>query len=647
MPMWIRNHSAPPRSRTTAMILGGFCVFLAGCLPSSVKPDGADMNTTGRVFYVSASLGNDDNDGLSPEWPWRGLERVNATPLGPGDRVLFKRGDTWRGQLVPQSGQKGAPITYGAYGEGDKPVLLGSVSRSDPGDWCDEGNHIWATVKPVFTERAPLSNFAAVSWSVHAESGAQVKTAALDGAPAGGLPGLRIECAGSGSAGNHVQLSTRSFPIKEGEYYLFAFRARCTKPFTLRSISLMKQGRPWTGYGGSNASALAVGPDWAEHSVRFKAGVTADDARITLYLGGALPAGAVLCFQPVSMTRMQCNTAEVLSIDVGNVIFDHGQSVGVKKWKPSDLKRQGDYWYDGADWQVKIYSERNPAELHRSIELALRRHIVSQGGKSHVAYESLALRYGAAHGFGGGATAHIVIRDCDISYIGGGHQFTTPDGRPVRFGNGIEFWDGAGDCLVEGCRIWEIYDAALTNQGGSPNVQEDIIYRNNVIWNSEYSFEYWNRPESSKTRRIRFENNTCVNAGWGWGHAQRPDRNGRHLMFYHNQAETTEFSVRNNLFYQATESCLRMGNDWSAGLTMDHNCWFQPAGALIVFLKESFTPAQFAEYQSRTRMDARSIVADPKFVNVAALDFRLCDDSPARGLSADGGPAGSRMRLQQ
>jgi len=62
---------------------------------------------------------------------------------------------------------------------------------------------------------------------------------------------------------------------------------------------------------------------------------------------------------------------------------------------------------------------------------------------------------------------------------------------PLR--NGIEFWSNARDCLVEGCRLWEIYDAALTNQGNGTNQQVNITYRDNVIWNSEYSFEYWNR----------------------------------------------------------------------------------------------------------------------------------------------------------
>jgi len=70
-----------------------------------------------ETYYVS-STGNDTHDGRSPQSAWRSLDKVNAATLRPGDKVLFKRGDVWRGQLRPQSGHDGAPISYGAYDEG-------------------------------------------------------------------------------------------------------------------------------------------------------------------------------------------------------------------------------------------------------------------------------------------------------------------------------------------------------------------------------------------------------------------------------------------------------------------------------------------------------------------------------------------------
>jgi hypothetical protein len=327
---------------------------------------------------------------------------------------------------------------------------------------------------------------------------------------------------------------------------------------------------------------------------------------------------------------------------VGNIIFDEGRSTGFKKWREADLKEDGDYVYDARTWQVKLRSTGNPATRHRGIELALRKHIIDQGGRGHITYEDMALKYGAAHGIGGGSTHHITVRNCDIAYIGGGHQLTRPDGKHVRFGNGVEFWSEARDCLVEDCRLWEIYDAALTNQGDGVNVQENITYRRNVIWNCEYSFEYWNRGPASRTRNILFEHNTCVNAGHGWGHRERPDPNGRHLMFYENSAMTEDVIVRRNIFSQARHSCLRLhGRDWTAALKSDHNCWFQSEGPMALWKDEKIDAGSFLESQRQRGMDTHSLVADPKFLDAARHDYRLAPDSPARALTHEGHVVGA------
>ena len=598
----------------------------------------------GRSFFVSSTSGDDGHDGLSPSTAWRSLAKVNAAALMPGDEVLFERGGSWRGTLIPRSGREGAPITYGAYGRGPKPLLLGSVARSEPDDWHEEGENLWATSRATVVDLGLPAVLAAPAWSLYTEGGARAKMT-LRAQPAGSTAALRIECAASGERSNHIQLIVAGLAIREGEGYLFTFRVRSTETFTIPRIALMRQSAPWTSYGPSEPGSIAVETDWAERQVRWTADRTADDARITVFLGGALPAGATLDLEPLSWKRIERDASAELAVDVGNVIFDGGQAVGVKKWRLEDLRQDGDYWYGAATRQVTMYSKGNPARRHESIELALRRHIVDQGGKSHVVYRDLTLRAGAAHGFGGGSTHHITIRDCDVAWIGGGHQFTRPDGRPVRFGNGIEFWENAHDNRVEGCRIWEVYDAALTNQGSANNAQFNITYRDNVIWNCEYSFEYWNRGPESRTENIRFEHNTCVGAGRGWGHTQRPDPNGRHLMFYVNSARTTGVYVVGNIFCDATDSGLRMENDWTSGLIMDRNCWWQEAGTLMLYLRTPFTVDQFADFQRQTHLDVHSIVADPGFVSAEARDFRLSPASPARTVTDDGRPAGSGKRL--
>ena len=292
--------------------------------------------------------------------------------------------------------------------------------------------------------------------------------------------------------------------------------------------------------------------------------------------------------------------------------------------------------------RVYLYCEAAPPSRHRSIELALARHVVNQGGKHHVVYDGLAVMYGAAHGFGGGDTHHLVIRNCDLGYIGGAHQFTTPDGKPVRFGNAIEFWGAAHDNLVEGCRIWEVYDAALTNQGRGPDSKQiNITYRNNLIRNAEYSFEYWNHPETAVTHNIRFVNNTCVNAGGGWAHAQRPDRNGSHLMFYTNTAATSGIEVKYNIFYDATDWGSRYSSGWRVLPEMDFNLWFTQTGVMAYWFQQKI--AGFDEYRQTTGLDGHSRFANPEFIDAARSDYRLGPSSPARKLRPDGGPVGAEM----
>lgn len=84
------------------------------------------------TYYVSSSQGNDDNDGLSEVAPLETVEKVNGLDLQSGDRVLFKCGDLWQGEMlyITKSGASGNPISYGSYPEGScagKPEISGSI----------------------------------------------------------------------------------------------------------------------------------------------------------------------------------------------------------------------------------------------------------------------------------------------------------------------------------------------------------------------------------------------------------------------------------------------------------------------------------------------------------------------------------------
>ncbi len=84
------------------------------------------------TYYVSDSIGNDANTGTSTSSPWKTLSKVNSRTFQPGDTVLFKRGDTWiKQQLkINSNGKAGQPITFAAYGTGDRPIFDGSYDQT-------------------------------------------------------------------------------------------------------------------------------------------------------------------------------------------------------------------------------------------------------------------------------------------------------------------------------------------------------------------------------------------------------------------------------------------------------------------------------------------------------------------------------------
>ncbi len=82
------------------------------------------LTAWGANYYVDSATGSDSAPGTSTAAPWKTLQKVNATALRPGDRVLFKSGSAWTGQLAPRgSGSAGSPVVIDRYGQGALPRI--------------------------------------------------------------------------------------------------------------------------------------------------------------------------------------------------------------------------------------------------------------------------------------------------------------------------------------------------------------------------------------------------------------------------------------------------------------------------------------------------------------------------------------------
>lgn len=102
--------------------------------------------THASTYYISSTTGDDSRTATqakSQSTPWKSISKLNSyfATLQPGDSVLFERGGVYKGAItVNKSGTSSAPITIGAYGSGNKPV----ISRlATVGGWTSMGNGIW------------------------------------------------------------------------------------------------------------------------------------------------------------------------------------------------------------------------------------------------------------------------------------------------------------------------------------------------------------------------------------------------------------------------------------------------------------------------------------------------------------------------
>ena len=93
--------------------------------------------TVGTTYYVSSVHGNDQNNGMSQDKPFRTLDKINELTLGPGDQVLLERGSVFDSQylhLENEGGAEGAPVIIGTYGSGNKPV----INTNGTGKWYQD-----------------------------------------------------------------------------------------------------------------------------------------------------------------------------------------------------------------------------------------------------------------------------------------------------------------------------------------------------------------------------------------------------------------------------------------------------------------------------------------------------------------------------
>ena len=77
-----------------------------------------------RPGTSTASRGDNAHAGTSPETAWKDFTNINGRVLGPGERLLLRRGSVFNQELnVSARGTEDAWAEIGAYGSGPRPII--------------------------------------------------------------------------------------------------------------------------------------------------------------------------------------------------------------------------------------------------------------------------------------------------------------------------------------------------------------------------------------------------------------------------------------------------------------------------------------------------------------------------------------------
>ena len=275
--------------------------------------------------------------------------------------------------------------------------------------------------------------------------------------------------------------------------------------------------------------------------------------------------------------------------DVGIIVFNHGESVGYKRDKKYEMQQNGDFWCEG-DGAVTLYlyMDKNPGEAFKSIEIGIRKDIISIRSCENTVVENLCIKYTGAHAITGGGVKNVTVKNCEIGFIGGSYlkdywrQYT-------RYGNGIQFWSKNEDVLVENNWIYQIYDSGITHQGDGNYTAKNLTFNENLV---EYcgmgSIEYWTNYYTGEggyniSENVTYSNNILRFAGYCWGGLQRFDkeRSGHIISDVSCHNNKKNFKIINNIFDQSTAPLIDIGSTDNTLPVLSGNTYAQSKGALL------------------------------------------------------------------
>jgi hypothetical protein len=431
------------------------------------------------------------------------------------------------------------------------------------------------------------------------------------------------------------------FPLKATNYYVDASDGNdsnngtslATPWQTLEKVSnsafspgdsiLFKRGEMWRGYiiineSGTSSSPIVFGAYGEGKKPLFLQSVTKNNTS-----------------DWTSISTNQWATANgSFPSDVGFMLLgeERADNVGIRRESSDPIDNDKEYWYDGTNDRVILYCTQNPASVYSSIEIpytiSIYNHFIGTSN-SYLHFENLDIRYFNSHAMAFTNSKGIEVRHCHISYGGGCH-------RPSdRYGNGVEFWLSSSDCIVENCRVGQLYDSGVTPQAASKAATVDnVTFRNNILYGNGISaFEIGFMNSATTLSDIYFYNNICLGNGYGWSQYQRPEVYiGWDICTWKSSVKSWDgFYVNNNVFYEPNSFVMYFdAQTRPTNYKQDHNYFYKSTGirpSLIYYTYSNrYLMEEFTTYQSDKGQDLNSGWGSRSEAQKIAREKVACED---------------------
>lgn len=244
----------------------------------------------------------------------------------------------------------------------------------------------------------------------------------------------------------------------------------------------------------------------------------------------------------------ETNEDSIFANNIGFIFDENNNSYRQAKNGISELDDEMHFCYDGE--YLNVYCSENPAKKYGTLYFTKRCNLLRVCSNTEVS--GLMFCNCAGHGIvkGEKVCTNIYIHNCVFEDIGGAILYYRQDGMPVRYGNGVELYDGYSyDIRIESNIFRNIYDVAFTMQGNYGDYNKIRVCKNVFVENNQSS-EIWANVEAKGVTDYEFSGNISFASGRGWGFTTRPGSVANtEILFYHYNADELDMRCFDNIYF--------------------------------------------------------------------------------------------------